>query len=132
MVFSRSDELPRLVLTDESVTLSRLLLEGLHLLVRYPQTARALIQAFVAEGRQYSSTPEGEVWRARLARSQLVRRGRLIWDAYSLDALLETDTGRLPSAWMDIILAGVANSDLETILANLVVEEVKRGTFGPA
>jgi hypothetical protein len=132
MVFSRSDELPRLVLTDESATLSRLLLEGLHLLVRYPQTARALIQAFVAEGRQYSSTPEGEVWRARLAKSQLVRRGRLIWDAYSLDALLETDTGRLPSAWMDIILAGVANSDLETILANLVVEEVKRGTFGPA
>lgn len=123
--------LHRLVLTDENQVLSGLLIEGQHILVRHPQAARALIRAFINEGRQFAETPEGNAWKERLAKSQLVRRGRFIWDAYSLDALLDDDSGHLPSAWLDVILAAVSNPDLETILANLVVEEVKRGTFGP-
>ena len=127
-----SELLPRLVLTEENEALSRLLLEGQHLLVRYPQAARAIIQAFVAEGRKFATTSEGSEWKTRLAQSPLVHRGRFIWDAYSLDALLENEADRLPSAWLDVILAAVANPDLETILSNLIVEEVKHGTFGPA
>jgi len=123
--------LPRRVLTEEDATLSRLLLEGQHLLVRYPQAARALIQAFVAEGRRYTTTPEGAALQSRLSGSQLVRRGRFIWDAYSLDALLENEANLLPSAWLDVILAAVANPNLETILANLVVEEIQHGKLGP-
>lgn len=124
--------LPRLVLTEENETLSRLLLEGQHLLVRYPQAAQALVGAFVAEGRQYATTPQGQAWLEKLAASELVRRGRFIWDAYCVDALLENSSGKLPSAWLDVMLAAVTNPDLETILSTLVVEEVKNGTFGPA
>jgi hypothetical protein len=124
------ESLPRLVLTDETLGLSRMLLEGQHVLVRYPQAARALIAAFVAEGRAFAETPEGRSLKVKLAASELVHRGRFIWDAYCLDAVLESDAGRMPSAWLDVILASVANPDLETILSNLVVEEVKNGTFG--
>jgi hypothetical protein len=135
MIKMDPDSLPRLVLSEDGAagdSLARLLLEGQHLLVRYPQAARALVAAFVAEGRQFAATPEGAAWKERLAASQLVRRGRFIWDAYSLDALLENENGHLPSAWLDVILAAVVNPNLETILANLVVDEVKRGTFGAA
>lgn len=128
---SESSALPRLVLADKSKPLSRLLLEGQHLLVKYPQPARQLIQAFVTEGKKYAQTEEGRAWQVRLAKSHLVRRGRFIWDAYSLDALLENEAGQLPSAWLDVILAAVANPDLETILSNLVVDEVERGNLGP-
>jgi hypothetical protein len=121
---------PRLVLDGDSDLLSRLLIELQHLLVRYPQAARALIGAFIAEGQQFARTPQGQARMKQLAGSQFVRRGRFIWDAYSLDALLESDPGRLPSAWLDVILAAVANPDLESILANLIVEEVEHGTFG--
>jgi hypothetical protein len=123
-------QMPRLVLTEENQTLSRLLVEGQHLLVKYPQAGRAILQAFVNEGRMYAATPEGQAWKERLAQSRLVRRGRFIWDAYSLDALLENDSDQMPSAWLDVILAAVANSDLETILSNLVVEEIKHGNLG--
>lgn len=125
-------QMPRLVLTEENQTLSRLLVEGQHLLVKYPQAGRAILQAFVNEGRMYAETPEGQSWKERLAQSQLVRRGRFIWDAYSLDALLENDSDQMPSAWLDVILAAVANSDLETILSNLVVEEIRHGNLGSA
>jgi hypothetical protein len=121
---------PRLVLTEESDTLARLLLEGQRLLVRYPQAAQALIAAFVSEGRQFAATPEGQAWKEKLASSELLRRGRFIWDAYCLDAVLESGGGQIPSAWLDVILAAVANPDLETILSNLVVEEVKNGALG--
>lgn len=124
-----TDSLPRLVIAEENETLARLLREGQHVLLRYPQAARALIQAFVAEGRQFAATPEGQAWQARLAQSDLVRRGRFIWDAYSVDALLDSDADMLPSAWLDVILAAVANPDLESILANLVVDEVRHGNL---
>ena len=127
-----SDTLPRLVITEENEILSRLLLEGQHVLLRYPQAARALIGAFVAEGRQFAESPEGKVWQSRLAQSDLVRRGRFIWDAYSIDALLDNESGQLPSAWLDVILAAVSNPDLEGILANLVVDEVRHGNLGAA
>lgn len=132
MEFIEKDLPPRLVLDQEPDLLSRLLIELQHLLVRYPQAARALIGAFVAEGRQFAGTSQGQIWKAQLADTQLVRRGRFIWDSYSLDALLDSEPGRLPSAWLDVILAAVANPNLESILANLIVEEVEHGTFGAA
>lgn len=122
--------IPRLVIEDEDQALSRLLLEGQHVLLRYPQAARALVQAFVNEGRQFAQTPEGQAWLRRLAGSDFVRRSRFIWDAYSMDALLDAESEQIPSAWLDVILAAVASPDLEMILANLVVEEVRSGSLG--
>lgn len=122
--------IPRIVIKDKNESLTSLLLEGQRLLVRHPQASRAIVQAFMAEGRRFAATEEGQEWRAALAKSNLIRRGRHIWDAYSLDALLENDSNRLPSAWLDIITAAVSNPDLETILSTLVVEEVRNGIFG--
>ncbi len=127
---TNSDGIPRIVLKDKAEPLTNLLLEGQRLLVRYPQASRAIVQAFMAEGRRFAGTEEGQEWQAALAKSNLIRRGRHIWDAYSLDALLENESSRLPSAWLDIITAAVSNPDLETILSTLVVEEVRNGIFG--
>lgn len=127
---TNANGIPRLILKDKNETLTNLLLEGQRLLVRYPQASRAIVQAFMAEGRRFSETEEGQEWQAALAKSNLIRRGRHIWDAYSLDALLENESNRLPSAWLDIITAAVSNPDLETILSTLVVEEVRNGIFG--
>jgi hypothetical protein len=123
--------IPRLVITEENEALSRLLLEGQHVLLRYPQAARALVQAFVNEGRQFAGTPEGQAWQRQLAGSDLVRRSRFIWDAYSMDALLDEESEQIPSAWLDVIMAAVASPNLEMILANLVVDEVRNGNLGP-
>lgn len=122
--------LPRLILEEEAQPLARMLLEWQHLLVKYPQPARRMIQAFVAEGRHYAQSEEGQVWKARLADSDLIRRGRFIWDAYSLDALLENEAGQLPTAWLDVIRAAVADQDLEAILSQLIVAEVENGNLG--
>ena len=127
---TNSNGVPRLILKDKNETLTNLLLEGQHLLVRHPQASRALVQAFIAEGRRFAETEEGQEWQAALAKSDLIRRGRHIWDAYNLDALLENESSRLPSVWLDIITAAVSNPDLETILSTLVVEEVRNGIFG--
>ena len=113
---TNSDGIPRIVLKDKAEPLTNLLLEGQRLLVRYPQASRTIVQAFMAEGRRFAETEEGQEWQAALAKSNLIRRGRHIWDAYSLDALLENESNRLPSAWLDIITAAVSNPDLETIL----------------
>jgi len=75
--------IPRLILKDENETLTNLLLEGQHLLVRYPQASRALVRAFVAEGRSFAESEEGQEWQAAMAKSNLIRRGRHIWDAYN-------------------------------------------------
>jgi hypothetical protein len=130
METNKPPHLPRLVLTEETKPLGRLLLEGQHLLVKYPEPARQLIRAFVEEGRRYAATPEGQELKDKLVDSTLVRRGRFIWDAYSLDALLECEPGQLPSAWLDIIRAAVASQDLEAILSQLIVAEVEGGKFG--
>lgn len=127
---TNSNGIPRIILEDKNESLTDLLLEGQRLLVRHPQASRAIVQAFIAEGRRFARTEEGQEWQAALAKSNLIRRGRHIWDAYSLDALLENESNRLPSAWLDIIAAAVSNPDLETILSTLVVEEVRNGIFG--
>lgn len=126
------DSIPRLILAEDEDSLARLLMQGQQLLVRYPQAARALIAAFVAEGRQFAETADGQNWKDRLAQSEPVQRGRFIWDAYCLDAVLDSGVEQIPSAWLDVLMAAVANPDLESILSNLMVEEVKNGLFGLA
>lgn len=131
MAAEAPDDLPRLILRENNDTLTQLLLNGKRLLVQHPQVARAIVQGFVAEGRRFAETSDGQAWKAVLSQSELVRRGRLIWEAYGLDAMLETESGFVvPSAWLDLIVEAVANSDLETVLSTLMVEEVGYGTIG--
>lgn len=138
MLMAGSD-LPRLVLEDTPAfepepviadeVLERLLLEMQNLIARYPYVARTLAAAFVAEGHRFASTPEGREWYELLSQSELIRRGQLIWEAYGLDNLVESEPEHLPGIWLDTFAAGAAHSDLESILSMLLVQGVRDGSL---
>lgn len=109
----------RIVLRDED-TLLWLLRQGRRLLVEHPEAARALVRAFVAEGRRYAQTPEGRARKAALARSDLVRQGRLIWHACGLDDLVYGEPALLPSEWLAVIAEALRGADLEQVLTELM------------
>jgi hypothetical protein len=118
--------LPRLVIQDQEPLLG-LLRAGQDLLWRNPTAARTLIQALVAEGRRFAQTPEGEHLKSTLASSDLVERGRMIWQAFGLDAFIGEDPSTTPSDWLELVLETFQNSDLESTLSTLMVEEAARG-----
>jgi hypothetical protein len=123
------DSLPRLTIHEDNA-LSQLLLNGKRLLVRYPQVVRAILQLFIAEGRHFANTAEGQAWKVALTRSEVIRGGRLIWEAYGLNAAFKPQSEVVPSAWLNLIMAALANPDLETTLSTLMVEELRHGTIG--
>lgn len=122
----------RLTIAEDNAALARLLAAGQRLLAEHPQAARTLVQAFVAEGRRFAETAEGQAWKEALIRTDLIRRGRLIWEAYALDSLFESEPAFMPSAWLDVVSAASDNPDLETILSTLLAEEIQYGSHGPA
>ena len=123
MTTQQAPNLPRLVLQQEdSRPPAQIFLDAQHLLIENPQAARAIIQAFIAEGRRFAQTEDGQAWQDILGRSELVKRGQMIWDAFSLDALVETDSNFMPQAWLDMLSAAVSSPDLETILSTLIIE----------
>lgn len=107
----------------EDDLLLRLLPQGQSLLKQHPHTARLIAQSLVAEGRRFAQTPAGERWRAALARSELVRQGRLIWQVYGLDELIDAKPGPVPSDWLELIAEALANADLEDLLSALMKKE---------
>ena len=131
MTTQQAPNLPRLVLQQgDSRPPAQIFLDAQHLLIENPQAARAIIQAFIAEGRRFAQTEDGQAWQDILGRSELVKRGQMIWDAFSLDALVETDSNFMPQAWLDMLSAAVSSPDLETILSTLIIEEMKNGNVG--
>lgn len=103
--------------TDE---LSRLLAELRWLTLRHPIAARSAVRALVAEGRRFASTPEGLAWKERLAASELVRRGQLLWDVGTWGALDAEDGPLLPTQVLDAIARACSRTDLETAIATRV------------
>ncbi len=130
MANETADELPRLVLREDDL-LIRLLRDGQRWLAENPKLARLLVQSFVAEGRRFADTPSGRHWQAALASSDAMRRGRLLWQACGLDALLDGEPALVPSDWLELVVATVVSADLEAVLSRLMMEEVRRGTISP-
>lgn len=130
MTTQQTSDLPRLVLQKNDLPLDKIFLDAQHLLIENPQAARGIIQAFIAEGRRFAQTEEGQLWQEILSHSELVKRGQMIWDAFGLDALVETDSSFMPQAWLDMLAAAVSSPDLETILSTLIIEELKNGNVG--
>ena len=118
----------RLIVREEDLLL-RLLRAGRRLLYQYPRAARTLLPALVAEGRRFARTEEGQQWQETLGDTTLVKHGRLIWQAYGLDAFLETEAGVLPSDWLVLVADALEDADLETILSQLMVEGGLDGSF---
>ncbi len=116
-----ANELPRLTLFENRESLEPLL-EGLRrLLAQNPGAVRLVASALVAEGRRFAGTAEGQAWQARLAGSTLARQGRLIWQAFELDTLIDDAPGRVPSDWLRLI-ENAAGGSLEGLLSRLLVE----------
>ena len=113
--------LPRLVLHDDD-PLARRLHDGQRLLALSPELVRAIARACVVEGRHFAQTPEGARWKETLSHSELMRRGRFIWQACGLDALLEGEPELAPSEGLESFVAQLASADLEAILRAFATE----------
>ncbi len=114
-----SDALPRLILQDNDSLISVLRFIQ-RLLVQNPQAVGTIVQAVVAEGYRFAESPDGQRWKGLLTRSELMQRGRLIWDSYGFGSLMETTPALVPSDWLELIVSGLMNADLETVLTQLI------------
>jgi hypothetical protein len=113
-----SDEGPVFEVREED-GLFAALRQAQRLIVRYPVAAQALFAAAVAEGRAYAQTPEGAALRERLKGSELIRRGRVVWEVGTLNVLEEEPTTLLPSKVMDALARAASVPDLEPMLTRL-------------
>ncbi|WP_437805113.1 hypothetical protein [Sorangium sp. So ce1078] len=110
---------PRVVLHDPEDELTVVLRTAQQLLLRYPAAAQALFRAFVAEGRVFAQTPEGRRWREELSNSELIRRGRVVWEVGTLNLLEEDADTLLPSKLLDAIVYTAGVDALEPLLSRL-------------
>ena len=128
---SDSGPLPRLVLGDgatgetEEGELASRLFEGRLALWRHPRAVRSALNALIAEGRRFAHTDEVAKWKARLAGSDLVRRGRLLWEVYGFTADADGDEGLLPSAWLDAMVASTGHAETERLLMEVILRSVE-------
>ena len=109
----------RLVLRDPPAEHEPVLVRLHAAMLQHPVATQAIVSALVAEGRRFAETPEGRRWSARLARSELVRRGQILWEGSGL-ALFDDDAGAvLPSALLDCALGALAGADVMGLLDRL-------------
>lgn len=123
-----------LLLDEPEDELSRLLLELRWLALKHPIAARAACRALRAEGERYAATPEGRAWRRRLAGSELVRRGQLVWEVGTSNALDgngdggDDDVVVLPSELVDAFARAAARRDLESAIARRTEPRPEQGS----
>jgi hypothetical protein len=99
------------------------------ILVRHPAAAQGGFRALVTEGRRFAETEEGADLARRLADSELVRRGRVVWDVTTMSALTANKADVLPTVLMESFLQAIATEPLEPMLSRLMEESVgARGT----
>jgi hypothetical protein len=92
-------------------------------ILEHPLAAQALFRSLVAEGRRFAHTEEGSQWAERLAGTPLVQRGRLAWEALSLNALDDDPDVVLPSAVVDAFVQAISSSTLELTLGAALAAE---------
>lgn len=107
---------PREVEGDEVAALVRQLQMSL---LRHPAAAQAAFAALVAEGRRYAETEEGARWREALARSELVRRLRPVYESITLHMFEADPQTTLPSAYLDALVQVARADHLERALTRL-------------
>jgi hypothetical protein len=110
---------PRVVLGDPEDELSTVLREAQMLLLQYPAAAQGIFRSFVAEGRAFGNTAEGRRWRDQLANSDLIRRGRVVWEVGTLNLLEEDGETVLPSKLLDAVVQAAGVDALEPFLSRL-------------
>ena len=112
------DSLPALLelfLDEPEDDLGRVLRQAHVLLLKHPVAARAAFRAIAAEGRRFAETDEGKAWKERLVGSELVRRGRSVWEIATLGMLDENPARLLPTQFVDALCYAAGLSDLEIL-----------------
>ena len=84
-----------------------------------PMAAQAVFAALVAEGRRFASTNAGARWARALGESDLVRKGRLVWEATTLNLLEEREGAVLPTTYLEVLRRAVMTKNFEALLARL-------------
>jgi len=115
-----SDDVPRLTLPASDAALERLVAQLSLIALRHPVAAQAVFTALVAEGRRFARTPEGQRWRAALASSEFVRRGRALWESSVLNLLEDDGDTVLPSAFGDAVVRAASRGEIHTLVREVV------------
>lgn len=113
------DHLPRLSLRRPDDELTAILREAQLLLLRHPLAAQALFRSVVAEGRRFARTEEGQRIGEQLADSELIRRGRVLWEVGTLQLLEEEAPTMLPSKLLDAFVQAANDGNLERSMIGL-------------
>lgn len=113
-----TEDVPEFELSDDD-EVATLLRAAQGAMLRHPAAAQAMLRALAAEGRAFARTPEGAALRERVARSDLVRRGRVVWEVATLNALEEHGETLLPSKVLDAMAKATRARDLEPMLTRL-------------
>jgi hypothetical protein len=125
-------ELPTLALRPDDDDLQEVLRELQFLLLKHPVAAQGAFAALVAEGRRFARTPAGKQWEARLRGSDLVRRGRVVWEVVTMKMLEEHAPTVLPTTYLDAMVKATSSAELEPLLARLFDMEWEDGRTDPA
>lgn len=112
------DEAPLFELRADDALLAPLR-QAQRLMLEHPAAAQRLFSALVAEGRRYAETPEGAALARRLEGSELIRRGRVVWEVGTLNLLEESSPSALPTRLLDLFARATAVEALEPFLARL-------------
>jgi hypothetical protein len=129
---SRQGEPARLVLAPAADPLLPLLERAALLLLKHPAAAQAAFSALVAEGRDFARTEEGRRWKSALAGSEIVRRGRALWEGSVLSLLEDREEAVLPTALLDAVVQAAGRRDLTTLLQSLRLDEEPDADARPA
>ncbi|HZR80795.1 MAG TPA: hypothetical protein VFD92_06840 [Candidatus Binatia bacterium] len=120
-------DVPRLAPPAAADALERFFAQLAVVVLRHPVAAQAAFCALVAEGRRFSQTEEGRRWRDALACSELVRRGRALWEGSVLNLLVDDPDALLPSGLVDAIAHAASRGDLGDLLGELLGAGASRG-----
>ena len=117
----------RLVLRDRAAAQTEVLARAHRALLKHPLAAQGAITALVTEGRRFAETRAGRRWCARLAGTDLVRRGQELWEGSGLGLYEDDPDTVVPSALVDALLGRIAAGDVMGVIKTLwgeVPEEV--------
>lgn len=112
----------RVVFEESSDPLGVVLRRLQRAILLHPLAAQALFHAFVEEGRAYAKTAEGAAWLERLRDSDLLVRGRVVWDALSVRALEDNPETILPTAVLEALVKATADAGMERLAESLFLE----------
>jgi hypothetical protein len=127
---SRHDDGFRIELREPAITEVALLQSLQRVLLKHPVAAQAAFTALVREGRQFATTPEGRLWRERLAQSAVLQQVRLVLDLATLGMLEERGDSEVPSSYLDALFMLASGGETDAVLNQLFWGEHDREPAG--